>query len=79
MNGDEIAHLPKYMACKEVSWPSKTNCHGNEVRLTVESAQDLLCIKGTKVSQPRILFSADGFWEDLGVDVPANWIWGVTG
>lgn len=49
------------MACEEVSWPSKTNCHGNEVSLTVESAQDLICIEGTKVSQPRILFSADGF------------------
>lgn len=29
--------------------------------MTLESAQDLICIKGTKVSQPRILFSAEGF------------------
>lgn len=49
------------MAWGEVSWLCKTTCHDNEVRLKVESAQDLICIKGRKVFKPGILFFSDCF------------------
>lgn len=49
------------MAWGEVSWLCKTTCHDNEVRLKVESARDLICIKGRKGSKPGTLFFSDCF------------------
>lgn len=61
MNWDQIIQLLRCMAWGEVSWLYKTTCHDNEVRLKVESAQDLICIKGRKGSKPGILFFSDCF------------------
>lgn len=61
MNWDQIIQLLKCMAWGKVSWLCKTTCHDNEVRQKVESAQDLICIKGRKVSKPGILFFSDCF------------------
>lgn len=65
--------LPTY----QNTWLARQSV-GQVKPMSLESAQDLICIKGTKVSQPRILFSAGfgktqvltsqptGFGESLG-------------
>lgn len=75
MNWDEITQLPKCMACGEVSWLCKTTCHDNEVTLTVEPAQDLICVKGRKVSKSKLLFFSDCFGKiSMTISQPAGFI-----
>lgn len=48
MNRDEITQLSKCVASGEVMRLCETTCCGVELRLTVESAKDMIWLKGRK-------------------------------